>query len=626
MFTLASARHPARSSSGTKSGPASSTMSAPLAHCYVEAVLDGQSDSSPDAEASVASGSAAAPLPEQPLEDLLQKVLARVEGILGDQERWRLLLDAVVTLAADHSLDELMRRIVRVAADLSGARYAALGVLDEDNPGRLRLFVTHGLDEATVSEIGPLPTGHGLLGLIIDHPEPLRLHTIAEHPESYGFPPHHPPMTSFLGVPVRTRGQVFGNLYLTDKSNGVDFTEQDEAIVVALAAGAGVAIENARLHEQAQRRESWLTATAEITAVLSRSRMPTDALQLIADRARALSGADVAWMVAGDDELALEAVSGATAEPARVAQLDLHGSLAHAVAESGEPAAVDDFSSDPRVLDVASLLGWPSLGPVLMVPLRTRSGTIGVLSLGWTHANRTARNEVDPALPRMFAEQTALALEVARSRRDEQRLALFEDRDRIARDLHDIVIQRLFAAGLSLQAGVRGALEPEGRALVDNVVDELDATIREIRGTIFALSTLERAGSDIQTEIRRIVERAASTLGFRPNLRLDGPLRSAIEPVMAADVLAVVAELLSNTARHANATQVDIQISVARALTIVVGDNGVGFSAQIRRSGLDNVRERAERWNGSMEVESEEGRGTTVTWTVPVYDEDPPAE
>lgn len=421
-------------------------------------------------------------------DEALPTVPGRVRGMEEDQSRWQLLLDAVVTLAADTSLDALTRRIVRVAADLSGARYAALGVLDEDRPGRLRLFVTHGLDDAMIARMGGFPRGHGLLGLTLDQPEPLRLHDIASHPASSGFPDQHPPMTSFLGVPVRSRDQIFGNLYVTNKAGGEDFTAQDEAILVALAAAAGVAIDNARLHEESRRRHAWLAATAEITAVLTSTRS-AHALQLIADRARALSEADVAWLLAGRDELVLEAVSGAHADPTLVARLDMHRSLAEAVASRGLPAAVEDFSADERVVRLDAILGWPTLGPVLMVPLRTRSGTIGVLSLGWSEANRAARAELDPALPRVFAEQTALALEVERSRSDEKLLALVEDRDRIARELHDVVIQRLFAAGLSLQAGVAGEVSPRGQARVDDVVDELDATIREIRGTIFALST-----------------------------------------------------------------------------------------------------------------------------------------
>ncbi|NUS53199.1 MAG: GAF domain-containing protein, partial [Nocardioidaceae bacterium] len=205
------------------------------------------------------------PLASARLDDLLRAVLGRVDQVVDDQRRLRLLLDAVVTIAADLSLDSVLSRIVEVAAELSGARYVALGVLGSGPERRLRAFVTYGVDADRRARIGDLPRGHGLLGLIIDRPEPLRLHDIAEHPASYGFPPHHPPMRSFLGVPVRIRDQVFGNLYLTEKSGDGDFTEADEAIVVALAAAAGVVVENARLYEEAARREQWLHATAELS-------------------------------------------------------------------------------------------------------------------------------------------------------------------------------------------------------------------------------------------------------------------------------------------------------------------------------------------------------------------------
>ena len=531
-----------------------------------------------------------------------------------------MLLAAVVTMAADLSTDELLGRIVRIAADLSGARYAALGVLDEVNTGQLRLFITHGLDEAAAEAIGPLPTGHGILGVIIDRPQPLRLHDIAEHPASYGFPAHHPPMTSFLGVPVRTRDTVFGNLYLTEKLDGQDFTEQDEQIVLALAAAAGVAIENAHLHEESRRREAWLTATAEISAVLTRAQAPTDALRAITDRARQLAGADVAWIVAGDpDQLALEAVSGAAADPALIAKLDLRNSLARAVSLSGEPVRIDNFRHDPRVVDLATQLGWPPLGPGLMVPLRTRSGTVGVLAIGWSSSNQQAFSELDPVLPRLFAEQTALALELARSHRDKRRIATFEDRDRIARDLHDVVIQKLFALGLSLQTGVRTDLSASGRALVDKVIDELDAAIREIRATIFELSVTERSGGDVQSEVIRLVERATTSLRFRPNLQLNGPLRSAVTPALAADLLTVLAELLSNCARHAHATRVDVDITVtASEVRLTVSDNGIGLPDDAHHSGLASMRARAEPWSGVCEVSTAPSHGTTVTWTAHV--------
>jgi signal transduction histidine kinase len=551
---------------------------------------------------------------------LLRTVLDRVHGVLDEQERWRLLLDAVVTMAADLSLDDLLSRIVRIAADLSGARYAALGVLDETRTNRLRMFVTHGMSDAEIKEVGELPTGHGLLGLIIERPVPLRLHDIAAHPASYGFPPHHPPMTSFLGVPLRIRDQVFGNLYLTEKASGDDFTEQDEKIVVALAAAAGVAIENARLHEEAQVREAWLAATAEVTRLLVGSESTTEALQAIADRARELSAAEVTWVVAGTPEaLAIEVVSGAPAEPDALARLDLRGSLARSVAESGTAATVEDVVGDPRVVDVAEQLGWPRLGPAVMVPLRARSGIAGVLALAWRPEHRVAFARLDPALPAQFAEHAALAVEVARSRRDERRLALFEDRDRIARDLHDLVIQRLFAAGLSLQSGVRHGLPPEGAARLDQVVDELDATIKDIRRTIFALGNLGDDTADLQSEVARLVDRAASTLKFRPSLQFEGPIRTAVPAEVAPELLAVLAELLSNATRHAEATRIEVRLRADTDLVLVVGDNGRGLPDGVAESGLRNVRDRATRLGGACELESGADRGTTVTWRVPLH-------
>jgi signal transduction histidine kinase len=553
------------------------------------------------------------------LDDLLREVLDRVHGVLDDRQRWQLLLDAVVTMAADLTLDELLGRIVEIAADLSGARYAALGVLDEEQAGRLRLFLTRGMSEAEIKEVGDLPTGHGLLGLIIERPEPVRLHDIAAHPSSYGFPPKHPPMTSFLGVPLRIRDKVFGNLYLTEKEGGADFTEQDEQIVVALAAAAGVAVENARLHEEAHRREAWLAATAEITGLLAGSESTTEALQAIADRARELSGADVAWVVAGDENsLAVEVVSGAPADPSALAALDLHHSLAQAVAESGTSATVEDLAHDPRVLDLATVLGWPALGPAVMVPLRNRLGAIGVLALAWRPEHQASYSQLDTALPTRFAEHAALALSVARSRRDEQRLALYQDRDRIARDLHDLVIQRLFAAGLSLQSGVRHALPPEKAPLLDTVVDELDATIKDIRRTIFALGAMADAGANLQDEITRLVERAAGTLKFRPTLELRGPIRTLVPEHVAPELLAVLGELLSNAARHAAASKVDVCIIAGEQLELTLADDGRGLPPGTTESGLANARTRAERLGGTFEVESAPGRGTRITWRVPL--------
>jgi signal transduction histidine kinase len=552
------------------------------------------------------------------LDELLRELLGRVHGVLDEQARWRLLLDAVVTMAADLSLDGLLARIVEIAGGLVDARYAALGVLGVGSEPGLRMFVTHGLSPAEVREIGDLPTGHGLLGLIIERPEPLRLHDIAEHPASYGFPEHHPPMSSFLGVPVRIRDKVFGNLYLTEKVGGGDFTEQDEEIVVALAAAAGVAIENARLAEEAARRESWLAATAEITGTLSVPAQGADPLQLVADRAREVAEADVTWIVAGTDadDLRLRVVSGAPADAELMAGLDLERSLASSVVRSGATMSVEDLASDPRALDLSAVLGWPSLGPAVVVPLRSGSRIEGVLALAWTPGNIARFHAVDTAMPASFAEQAALALQVVRSREDQQRLAVFEDRDRIGRDLHDLVIQRLFAIGLGLQSTSRMVDEPEVTSRLDAAVDDLDATIKDIRRSIFALGSMGDA-ADIQAEVTRMVDRAAGTLKFRPTLTFEGPVRTLIGPDVAPDVLAVLAEALSNASRHAEASAVTVLLSAGAQITLTVGDNGRGLPAQVAESGLSNMRERAERLGGVCVVSSAPGSGTTVRWSVP---------
>lgn len=551
-------------------------------------------------------------------DELLREVLVRVNGVLDDRARWRLLLDAVVSMAADLSLDDLLTRIVEIASDLADARYAALGVLGSANDHRLQTFVTHGVTPDQHRAIGDLPTGHGLLGLIIDQPTPLRLHDIAQHPESYGFPPNHPPMRSFLGVPVRIRDKVFGNLYLTEKVGGGDFTEQDEALVVGLAAAAGVAIENARLHEEAARRERWLAATAEITARLAGPGGQDEALQIVADHARELAEADVSWIVVGADvaSLRLRVVSGEPADQAAMDALELESSLTSSVVQTGSPVAVEDLSADPRAVNVPRALGWPVMGPAIIVPLRGSTGAEGALALAWEPHHLATFHAVDPALPASFAEQAALALEVGRAREDRQRLAVFEDRDRIGRDLHDLVIQRLFAVGLGLQSTARVADRPDIAEKLDAAVDDLDATIRDIRRTIFALGSGDSA-SDIQAEVTRLVDRAAGTLKFRPALRFEGPVRTRVGADVAPDVLAVLTEALSNAARHAQAKKVTVELAVLDGIRLTVADNGRGMPEDVPQSGLSNMRQRAERRGGHCTISSRPGEGTTVEWWVP---------
>ena len=399
------------------------------------------------------------PLAAAGLDDLLRELLQRVDEVVADQRRLRLLLDAVVLIAADLSFDSVLERIVQVASELVGARYAALGVLGSGTEP-LRAFINTGISVEQRELIGDLPRGHGLLGLIIDQPEPLRLHDIAAHPASYGFPDHHPEMHSFLGVPIRIGDRVFGNLYLTEKEGNGDFSEEDEAVVVALAAAAGVVIENARLYEEASRREHWLAATAEITGLLSAGVGRSDALQTVADRAREVASADVATVVmrTDGDELDLVVVSGLSVLPqGNHARPTIRGSLAGAVIESGETMVVEDARRDPRVAHAVMPKDWPALGPLLLVPLRTLDGVEGVLTLGWATDHLTTFRTVDVPMAERFAAQAALALQIARAREDREKLAVFEDRDRIGRDLHDLVIQRLFAIGLGLENTARMA-------------------------------------------------------------------------------------------------------------------------------------------------------------------------
>ena len=362
------------------------------------------------------------------------------------------LLDAVMAIGSEQTLADSLKRITETAADLVDARYAALGVLDESG-SRLAEFITVGLDDDETARIGDRPDGHGILGLLILEPKPLRLPDLQAHPDSFGFPPGHPPMTSFLGVPIRLRGVVYGNLYLTDKADGQVFTDVDQELTVGLAAAAGLAIENARLHEQA----------------------------------------------------------------------------------------------------------------------------------------RTA--------------------------------GLIDERERIARDLHDDVIQRLFATGLSLQAIARTVEDPSAVARIMRIVGDLDASIRQVRSTIFELHQRWATSQSLRSEIADICDESSKALGFKPSCDISGPIDSAVIEPLRAHVLLCLREALSNVARHARATRVEVTISVVEgSLALTVADDGVGFvpATHGRSSGLDNMRVRAESLGGTFRIESAPGGGTAATWDVPL--------
>jgi signal transduction histidine kinase len=553
------------------------------------------------------------------LDELLDDLQQHVRRAHDTRDRVQTLLDAVLAIGSDLDLEEVLHRIVQSAADLVDARYGALGVLGEE--GTIRQFITVGLDEETIAAIGSYPQGRGILGTLIRKPESLRLTDLAEHPDSVGFPPGHPPMTSFLGAPIQVRDEVFGNLYLTDKRGGEPFNADDESVLLTLAAAAGVAIDNARLYQDARRRQRWLTASGELTRSLLSGADPEEVLRTLTGTVLEMAAADLVTLavpVPGTGDLVVEAAAGPRAD--RVRGLALPATtLAAKVYRSGEPVASEDLSADPRASGgSASRL---ELGPAFFVPLGSGGDTLGVL-----HVARVPGGEpyTDTVLEMIsgFAGQAAVALRIAEHRRDAERLTVFNDRDRIARDLHDLVIQRLFASGLSLQATLGPLADrPATADRVQRVVDDLDDTIKVIRSTIYSLGRRDRADrTGLRARLFTEVDRAAESLGFTPALRMTGLLDTLVPPDLADHLLAVLREALSNAARHARATAVEVDAeATATELTLLITDNGRGIApSATRRSGLENLRARARVLGGTFTVGPREPSGTVLRWAVPL--------
>lgn len=542
-------------------------------------------------------------------------------------ERDRGLFTAVMSVAAGLELSATLRRIVTAAVELVDATYGALGVLDDQ--GGLAEFVHSGMDSAVSARIGDPPAGEGVLGLLIQHPVPIRLDDLSAHPSSVGFPAGHPIMRSFLGVPVRVRGEVFGNLYLTEKRSGAGFTAEDERTVMALAAAAGVAIENARLYEESRRREHWQEALTDIATAVMADRETDEVLSLIANRARTFTGADVALMALPDEEghLAVEIVDGHD-EGTPAAELAL------SIVQTWEGQRVPRESAihgafadgERRVTrGAAGVLGSDDahLGPALVIPMVSVPHVLGVLVLLW--GPQVRRIPADAAdLATAFASQASLSLVLAEARRERERLAVYEDRDRIARDLHDLVIQRLFATGMMLQ-GIARIDDVPTRAgeRVSTAVDELDETIKEIRQTIFALhEPMSGPGGSARGRVLRETSQSAALLGFEPSVRFVGPVDSMLSTVVTDQVVAALREALTNAAKHARAQRVDVMVQIDRGtVVLMVTDDGVGISADGmgRRSGVANVAARAQDLGGSCVVERVgEVGGTRMVWRVPI--------
>ncbi|MEV0173510.1 GAF domain-containing sensor histidine kinase [Streptomyces sp. NPDC050803] len=564
-------------------------------------------------------GQARVRLPQLKLDELLEELQARLDAARGTRDRVHSLLEAVLSVGRELDLEQVLHSIVEAAAVLVDAQYAALGVIGPDGR-RLSAFHTVGVSEEQIARIGPFPEGHGILGELIRHPEPLRLVKLSEHPASYGFPPHHPPMNSFLGVPIRVRDQVFGNLYLTEKAGGAQFDEEDESVLSTLAVAAGVAIDNARLYEESRLRERWLQANAEITHSLMSGAERGEALGLIARRASDIIGAAlavVAMPVEDTDSLRVELAVGRHAEEHRGLVVAVGDSLIGQAFTAAEPVTCPDVVHDERVSNPEPR--FTGLGPAVAVPIGTGEVVRGVVLLV-RETGRPVFSDKETVPLRGFAAQAAIAMELAERRRDAEVIAVLKDRDRIARDLHDLAIQRLFATGMTLQSAGRFIEHPEAGDRVARAVDDLDETIKIIRSTIFGLRAREgAAGSGLRARVVRVSGEAAPVLGFAPSVRMEGLVDTDVPRDIADHVVAVLSEALTNVARHARAGRAEVVLETdGREVRLTVTDNGVGTPPDGRRSGLRNMAERAEQLGGELELSTPEGGGTRLCWRVPL--------
>ncbi|NXY93021.1 GAF domain-containing protein [Streptomyces sp. BR123] len=560
-------------------------------------------------------------VPRLRLDELLEELQVRIDEIRGTRDRLNGLLEAVMSVGRALDLPQVLRGIVEAAVVLVDAEYGALGVIGDDE--RLAEFLPVGISDDLRAQIGDLPSGHGILGELIRNPQPLRLSEISEHPASYGFPAHHPPMHSFLGVPVRVRDAVFGNLYLTEKRGGADFDEEDEALLSTLAIAAGIAIDNARLFEEVRLRERWLAANSEITSALLSGASEDEVLEGMLERAKDMTSADtgVLYLLGPAGELRGSLASGEGAEAHRGIVLpSTQGTLAEAALAQDGLITVKDMETDGNV--TVQPERWKGCGPAVAVTVSTKEKLSGVLILARRRGRAVFATAEVAALPG-FAGQVAMALELADRRRDAEQVSMLEDHDRIARDLHDLAIQRLFATGMTLQGAQRLVEHPEASERLARAVDDLDATIKIIRSTIFGLREHETpaTGSKLRSRAVQTLDEASAGLGFAPALRMEGLIDTDVPPAVADEVLAVLGEALTNVARHAEATRVEVAIVAADGvLTVTVTDDGIGLAEGGRRSGLRNLAERAVQLGGRMEAAArgEGTRGTCLEWEVPL--------
>lgn len=548
------------------------------------------------------------------LRELLLEVQDRIEQIVEGRDRLDGLIDAILAITSGLKLDATLRAIVHTAAELVDARYGALGVRGYDH--RLVEFVYEGIDEETRHLIGSLPEGRGVLGALIEEPKPIRLDDISRHPASVGFPLHHPPMRTFLGVPVRIRDEVFGNLYLTEKADGQPFSDDDEVLVQALAAAAGIAVDNARLFEESRTREAWIEATRDIGTQMLAGADPAMVFRLIAEEALTLmAGAATLVAVPLDDEAP-------ACEVDDLVIVEVAGEISPAVkqmtvAVSGTSIGGVFHDRTPRRFDRLDLAvdGPVEPGPALVLPLRAADTVAGVL-VALRSADEQPFSDKQLDMMAAFADQAALAWRLATAQRQMREVEILTDRDRIARDLHDHVIQRLFAVGLTLQGAAPRARVPAVRESIYSSIDDLQEIIQEIRSAIFDLQAGPSRATGLRHRLDKVIDQLAIP-ALHTTVQYTGPL-SVVDTVLANHAEAVLREAVSNAVRHANATSLAINVSVEDDVRVEVVDDGVGISGDITESGLRNLRQRADDAGGEFTVENMPTGGTLLRWSAPL--------
>jgi signal transduction histidine kinase len=533
-------------------------------------------------------------------------------------DRKDMLLEAGLALASELSLPMVLQRIVDLAVQVTDARYGALGVIGDG--GELDEFITTGLSAMQRRAIGPLPRGHGILGLLIREPRPVRIENIGSHPKSVGFPANHPPMTSFLGAPVQAMGTVFGNIYLTEKRSAPVFSKEDEESLIILATQAGVAIANATMYARTHQRERWLDALRAITADILAGSNSDSLLAAIAEHARDLAGADAATIVTTSsvpDELVVAAAVGAHADKVRGQSVPAGKSISGEVMDSGRPLVTESAATHRDAYQPIIRLG--RVGPAIFVPLRVRGRATGTLMVANVTGGRRF-NQDTIRLVQTFADQASVAIEYARAQIDLRRLELMEERERIAKELHDGIIQSLFAVGMNLQSTALMSVSPETAARVERAVDELDRVIRDLRNYIFGLRPGILADRQLNQALEAIGEEVSSTLQIPIAVEVEGEISAALSS-RSHEIVQLTREALSNISRHSRANHGVVRLARQGANAILtVEDDGIGFDpgGTSSGSGMRNMRERVTAIGGELRVTSSDGKGTKLLFTFPV--------